>query len=269
MSRAGRVLSRTHLRESRSRPHACARTAVAAVLLVVSGLLLSALGATAATYVVAGDHGLASTINMHRTDLPAGPQWTSSPSTPNPPGWKATSRTVIACVQHAAGRATVVSPDPFGLGTAPSGDVTADVSSPTFAIKGQSQLPSASSEVVMTTTSVQATADLRAIDTPSAIPCLKAAFQAIFVAEHVPAGTKLTVRSLTPPHLGASRLRGGLRISVSGPSFGEIIEEVFFYTAGRGELALSFTAQSKLFPSGWALSISKKVVARAETLLGG
>jgi hypothetical protein len=176
---------------------------------------------------------------------------------------------VIACIQHAAGRALVVSPDPFGLGTAPAGDVTADVSSPTFAVKGPSQLPSASSEVVMTTTAVQATADLRAIDTPSALPCLKAAFQAIVTSEHVPAGTKLTVRPLTPPYIGPSRLRSGLRISLSGPSFGDLIEEAFFYTVGRAELALSFTALSKSFPSGWALSINKNVVARAVALLGG
>jgi hypothetical protein len=60
-----------------------------------------------------------------------------------------------------------------------------------------------------------------------------------------------------------------LRISLSGPSFGDLIEEAFFYTVGRAELALSFTALSKSFPSGWALSISKNVVARAVALLGG
>ncbi len=269
MSRSRSVLSMPDAQGNRSRHHACARTSIAAVLLVAAGALTSTIGATPATASVAGDRVLASRINMHRTDLPAGPQWTSSPSTPNPPGWVTTSHKVIACIQHAAGRALVVSPDPFGLGTAPAGDVTADVSSPTFAVKGPSQLPSASSEVVMTTTAVQATADLRAIDTPSALPCLKAAFQAIVTSEHVPAGTKLTVRPLTPPYIGPSRLRSGLRISLSGPSFGDLIEEAFFYTVGRAELALSFTALSKSFPSGWALSISKNVVARAVALLGG
>ena len=253
---------------NRSRHHACARTSVAAALLVVTGALTSTILAAAATASVAGDRALASRINMHRSDLPAGPQWTSSPSTPNPPGWATTSRKVIACLQHAAGHALVVSPDPFGLGTAPGGDVTADVSSPTFAVKGKSQLPSASSEVVMTTTALQATADLRALDARSALTCLKAAFQAIFTSEHVPAGTKLTITLLTPPHIGPSRLRGGLRILASGPSFGDLIDEAFFYTVGRAELALSFTALSKSFRSGWALSISKDVVARAETLLG-
>ncbi|MGA3215656.1 MAG: hypothetical protein ABSD97_08205 [Acidimicrobiales bacterium] len=229
---------------------------------------MSTIGAGVATASVVGDRALAGQINMHRSDLPVGANWTSSPSTPNPPGWVATSRKVIACIQRAAGPALLVSPDPFGLGTAPNGDVTADVSSPTFAVKGPSQLPSASSEVVMTTSVVQATADLRAVDTSSALPCLKAAFQAILTSEHVPAGTKLSVRPLPAPDIGPSRLRGGLRISVSGPSFGDLIEEAFFYTVGRAELALSFTALSKSFASGWALSISRKVVARAETLLG-
>ena len=268
MSRSRSVPSRPNAPGTRPRHHACARTSVAAVLLVVTGVLASTIGATGATASVAGDHALASRINVHRTDLPAGPQWTSLPSSPNPPGWVATSRKVIACIQHAVGHALVVSPDPFGLGGRPAGDVTVDVSSPTFAVKGPSQLPSASSEVVMTTTTVQATADLRALDTPSALPCLRSAFQAIFISEHVPAGTKLTIRALTPPHIGPSRFRGGLRISLSGPSFGDLIEEAFFYTAGRAELALSFTALSKSFPAGWALSISKNVVARAETLLG-
>ena len=268
MPRSCSVPSKPHPPRNPSRHHACARTSVAAAVLVVTGALTSTIGAAAATASVAGDRALASRINMHRTDLPAGPQWTSSPSTPNPAGWVTTSRKVIACIQHAAGHALAVSPDPFGLGAAPAGDVTADVSSPTFAVKGPSQLPSASSEVVMTTTAVQATADLRAVDTPSALPCVKAAFQAIFISEHVPAGTKLTIRALTPPNIGPSRLRGGLRISLSGPSFGDLIDEAFFYTVGRAELALSFTALSKLFASGWALSISKNVVARAETLLG-
>ncbi|HMK96778.1 MAG TPA: hypothetical protein VK425_04465, partial [Acidimicrobiales bacterium] len=65
-----------------------------------------------------------------------------------------------------------------------------------------------------------------------------------------------------------SRPQGGFRISLSGPSFGEINDEAFFYVVGRAELALSFTALSKSFPSDWALSISEKVVGRAETLLG-
>jgi len=268
MPRSRSVPSRPHPPRNRSRHHACARTSVAAALLVLTGALTSSIGAAAATASVAGDRALASRINMHRADLPAGPQWTSSPSTPNPPGWVTTSRKVIACIQHAAGHALVVSPDPFGLGDGPAGDVTADVSSPTFAVQGPSQLPSASSEVVMTTTAVQATADLRALDTPSALVCLKAAFQAIAISEHVPAGTKITVRPLTPPYIAPSRLRGGLRISFSGPSLGDIIDEAFFYTVGRTELALSFTALSKPFASGWALSISKNVVARAETLLG-
>ena len=267
MSRSHSVPSGPNTARNRSRHHAWARTSVAAALLVVTGALSVTIGAAAATASVAGDHGLASRINMNRTDLPAGTQWTSSPSTPNPSGWVTISRKVLACIQHAAGHALVVSPDPFGLGAGPAGDVTADVSSPTFAVKGPSQLPSASSEVVMTTAAAQATSDLRAVDTASALPCLKAAFQAIFIAEHVPAGTKLTLRLLTPPHIGQSRLRGGLRIAVSGPSFGDLIEEVFFYTVGRAELALSFTALSKSFPSGWALSISKSVVARAGSLL--
>jgi len=267
MPRSRSVPSRPRPPRNRSRHHACARTSVAAALLVLTGALTGTIGAAAATASVAGDRALASRINMHRTDLPAGPQWTSSPSTPNPPGWATTSRKVIACIQHAAGHALVVSPDPFGLG-APAGDVTADVSSPTFAVKGKSQLPSASSEVVMTTAALQATADLRALDTPSALTCLKAAFQAIFTFEHVPADTKLTIRPLTPPHIGPSRLRGGFRISLSGPSFGDLIDEAFFYTVGRAELALSFTALSRSFPSSWAVSISKDVVARAETLLG-
>lgn len=204
---------------------------------------------------------------MRRTDLPAGPQWTNSPSTPNPPGWVATSRKAISCIQHAAGH-VLVSPDPFGLGAGPVGDVTTDVSSPTFAVEGPSQLPSASSEVVMTTSAVQATADLHALDAPSAIPCVKAVFQAIFTSEHVPEGTKLSIQPLTPPPLTPSRPRGGFRISLSGPSFGDINDEAFFYTVGRVELALSFTALGKSFPSDWALSVTNKVVARAETLLG-
>ena len=204
---------------------------------------------------------------MRRTDLPAGPQWTSSPSTPNPPGWVATSRKAIACIQRAAGHALAVSPDPFGLGR-PGGDVTADVSSPTFAVKRPSQLPSASSEVVMTTTAMQATADLRALATQSAVPCVKAVFQAIFTSEHVPAGTKLTVQLLTPPPLVPSRPRGGFRISLSGPSFGDINDDAFFYTVGRAELGLSLTALGKSFRSDWAMSISQKVVARAGTVLG-
>ena len=240
-----------------------------AALLVVGGALTSVTAAGAANVSVAGDRALASRINMHRADLPAGAQWTSSPSSPNPPGWASTSRKVIACIQSAAGHALEVSPDPFGLGGKAAGDVTADVSSPTFAVKGPNQLPSASSEVVMTTTAVQATADLRAIDTPAALPCLKAAFQAIITAEHLPAGTKLTVQRLTPPNIGPSRVRGGLRISISGPSLGDLIEDAFFYTVGRAELALSFTNLSKSFPSGWALPISKAIVARAASLLGG
>ncbi|MGA3220087.1 MAG: hypothetical protein ABSE77_13590 [Acidimicrobiales bacterium] len=237
-------------------------------LVVVTGALMSTVGPAAATASTAGDRAMASQINMRRTDLPAGPQWTSSPSTPNPPGWVATSRKAIACIQHAAGHALAVSPDPFGLGAGPVGDVTADVSSPTFAVKGPSQLPSASSEVVMTTTAMQATADLRALDTASAVPCVRATFQAIFTSEHVPAGTKLTIQPLTPPPLVPSRPRGGFRISLSGPSFGDINNEAFFYTVGRAELALSFTAPGTSFRSDWALSISHKVVARAETLLG-
>lgn len=268
MSRSRSLPSMPYLAGDRSRHRAWARTSVTATLLIVAGALSSTIVAATASASVASDHALASRINMHRTDLPAGAQWTSSPSTPNPPGWVATSHKVIACIQHVAGQALVVSPDPFGLGTAPSGDVTADVTSPTFFVKGPSQLPSADSEVVMTATALQATADLRAVDRSSALPCLKAAFQAIAVAEQVPAGTKLTLKLLTPPPIGPSRLRGGLRISFSGPSFGDIIDEAFFYTVGRAELALSFTAARKSFPSGWALSISKSVVARTETVLG-
>ena len=160
MSRSHSVPSGPNTARNRSRHHACARTSVAAALLVVTGALSVTIGAAAATASVAGDHGLASRINMNRTDLPAGTQWTSSPSTPNPSGWVTISRKVLACIQHAAGHALVVSPDPFGLGAGPAGDVTADVSSPTFAVKGPSQLPSASSEVVMTTAAAQATSDL-------------------------------------------------------------------------------------------------------------
>jgi hypothetical protein len=97
---------------------------------------------------------------------------------------------------------------------------------------------------------------------------VRATFQAIFTSEHVPAGTKLTIQPLTPPPLVPSRPRGGFRISLSGPSFGDINNEAFFYTVGRAELALSFTAPGTSFRSDWALSISHKVVARAETLLG-
>lgn len=159
-------------------------------------------------------------------------------------------------------------PDPFGLGAGPGGDVTADVPSPTFAVNGPSQLPSTSSEVVMTTTAVQPTADLRALGTPSAVPCVKEAFEAILASEHVPAGTKITVEPLTPPALTPSLPRGGFRISLSGPSVGDINDEGSFYSVGRAELALSFTAPDTSFRSDWALSISRKFVARAETLLG-
>jgi hypothetical protein len=93
-------------------------------------------------------------------------------------------------------------------------------------------------------------------------------FQAIFTSEHVPAGTKVTIQPLTPPSLVPSRPRGGFRFSLSSPSFGKINDEVFFYTVGRAELALSFTSSGTSFRSDWALSISQKVVARAETLLG-
>ena len=203
MSRSRSLPSMPYLAGDRSRHRAWARTSVTATLLIVAGALSSTIVAATASASVASDHALASRINMHRTDLPAGAQWTSSPSTPNPPGWVATSHKVIACIQHVAGQALVVSPDPFGLGTAPSGDVTADVTSPTFFVKGPSQLPSADSEVVMTATAVQATADLRAVDRSSALPCLKAAFQAIAVAEQVPAGTKLTLKLLTPPPIRA------------------------------------------------------------------
>lgn len=202
MSRSRSLPSMPYLAGDRSRHHAWARTSVTATLLIVAGALSSTIVAATASASVASDHALASRINMHRTDLPAGAEWTSSPSTPNPPGWVATSHKVIACIQHVAGQALVVSPDPFGLGTAPSGDVTADVTSPTFFVKGPSQLPSADSEVVMTATAVQATADFRAVDRSSALPCLKAAFQAIAVAEQVPAGTKLTLKLLTPPPMG-------------------------------------------------------------------
>jgi hypothetical protein len=271
MSRSSRVPSsaRPPRRPSQTHDrHASGPTSLLACLLVVTGTLTSITGATAATASTVGDRSLASQINMLRTDLPVGPLWTSSPSTPNPPGWVATSRTAIACIRHAAGQGLEVSADPFGLGAGPVGDVTADLSSPTFAVKGPSQLPSASSEVVMTTTAQQAAADLRALDTPSAVPCVKAVFQAIFTSEHMPDGTKLTIHLLTPPPLIPSRPRGGFRFSLSVPSFGDINDEAFFYTVGRAELALSFTALGKSFRPDWALSISQKVVARAETVLG-
>jgi hypothetical protein len=146
--------------------------------------------------------------------------------------------------------------------------VTADVSSPTFAVAGPTQLPSASSEVAMTTTTAQATADLRALGTASALACVKTVVQALLTAQHLPAGTKVDIESVTPPRLADTGPGSGFRFSFSIPSFGALYDETFLYTAGRAELALSFTSVGKPFRPDWALSISKTIVARAETLLG-
>ena len=159
-----------------------------------------------------------------------------------------------------------MSPDPFGLGTGPAGDVTADVSSPSFAIAGPLQLPSASSEVVMTTNALQATSDLRALAAPSALPCVQTAVRALFSLGQVQL-TGFSVKSLSPPDLTPAQPRAGFSILISGPSFGKIRDDAYFYTVGRAELVLSFTGLNGHFPANWALSISKKIVARAEALV--
>lgn len=269
VSRSHRASCSVDCPSSPSRPrrvHGPRRISVVTGLLVAASALTAASGTAAAASTTAHDRSLASQINMRRSDLPAGAQWVSSPSTPNTPAEIATARRGVACIQRAVGHG--VSADPFGLGGGPAGDVTADVSSPTFALKGPSQLPSTSSEVVMTTTSSQAGADLHALTTPSALVCAKAVFEALLAAGHLPAGTKLSVQLLTPPAMPSAGPGGGFRVSISGPSFGDIIDEACFYAVGRAELALDFTAVDKTFRSDWARSISGKVVARAVTILG-
>jgi hypothetical protein len=131
-------------------------------LLVLTGALTGTIGPAAATGSTASDRALASQI---KCGAPTSHLAVSGRAREHaqPPGWVATSRKAIACIQHVTRRrpGVAMGPDPFRLGARPVGDVTADVSSPMFAVGGPSQLLSASSEVVMTTTAMQATADLR------------------------------------------------------------------------------------------------------------
>ena len=210
MSRSRSLPSMPYLAGDRSRHHAWARTSVTATLLIVAGALSSTIVAATASASVASDHALASRINMHRTDLrlrrtvdelaehaqPArmgryvsqGDRLHPTRCWPSAGGEPRPLRARHRAFRGRDGRRDVT--DVLRQGPEPAAECRLGGCDDRNRGAGHRRLP-------------------RAVDRSSALPCLKAAFQAIAVAEQVPAGTKLTLKLLTPPPIGPSRLRGG------------------------------------------------------------
>ena len=171
--------------------------------------------------------------------------------------------------EKGGGRGAKVSPDPFGTVGKPSGDVTADVSSKVFAIKGSvTGLPSASSEVVFVSTTKQALADLVAFGTSHAQSCVTT-LMATVTGLSAGGKVKATVSTLALPHLGNGSGGVHLRFVMTGSNIpAKLYEDLYYYVEGRAEVTLTFVDLTAPFSSSWAGSIVKSVMARAKSIAG-
>lgn len=249
------------------RPTVGIRWARAAGLLALVAAT-SAVGGIAASASPASDRAIARQIDLRSADLPAGTQWTSTSAAVDTPSQTAEARKGVACIQRAVGPKLSVSPDPFGITGSPGGDVTADVQSPIFSPKGVADgLPSASSDVVMTTTSAQAAADLRALGTPGGLSCVQTVVRALLTAAGL-STAKVTVAALKAPRLPSVPAGIGYSFTLAAPSVGSLTGDTFLYVAGRAELSLEYESTKKPFDPAWILAISEKVAARASALVG-
>lgn len=254
----------------RTRPSIRRCTLAASLLALVVSTVGALMGdAGAATHPRASsssDAAKASQINIRSSDLPTSQHWSSSP-TPLPQ--VALGKIAVSCMKAGGGAGAKVSPDPFGTVGKPSGDVTADVSSKVFGIKGSvTGLPSASSEVVFVATATQALSDLAAFGTSRVQSCEATLVRA--VTELSSGGKPKTGTSvMSLPHLGNGSGGVHLRFVTTGGNIpAKLYQDVYYYVQGRAEVALTFVNLATPFSSAWASSIAKDVMARAKSIVG-
>ena len=208
----------------------------------------------------------ASEINLHSSDLPTSAHWSSTPA---PPSQVALGKTAVSCMKAGGGAGAKVSPDPFGTVGKASSDVTADVSSNVFGIKGSATgLPSASSEVVFVTTAGQALNDLAAFGTSHVQSCEATLVTAV---TQLSSGgkPKTTTSVMSLPHFGNGSGGVHLRFVTTGGNIpGKLYQDAYYYVQGRAEVALTFVNLATPFSSTWAGSIAKNIMARAKSIAG-
>ena len=246
------------------------RSVLAPLLLLVASLITSWSGSAGAATRPLGsnssDASKARQMNLRQTDLPTSQKWASSPT---PASQVALGKTAVSCMKASGGAGAKISPDPFGTVGKSIGNATADVSSNVFGIKGSfTGLPSASSEVVFVKTTKEALADLAAFGTAWVQACL-ATLVAKVTQLSSGGSPKSKVSALSLPHLGGGS--GGVHlqfVTTGGEIPGKLYQDVFYYVEGRAEVALTYVNLAASFPSGWASSIAKNVMARAKSIAG-
>src|SRR5580692_9540664 len=107
-------------------------------VMLALGLCISSLVSVGSVAARAPDAALAKALNMTRADLPHSRTWASSPQTPNTAAETALGVKAVECVRASSATGAKVSTDPFGTTGIVGGSVTADVQSPSFAVKESS-----------------------------------------------------------------------------------------------------------------------------------
>ena len=207
----------------------------------------------------------ATAVNLKVTDLSPSMKWAAAAPGKSSKAQVALAEKTVACLKKVGS----VSPDPFGTRGVSGGVVEADVSSPTYYDKAASltQLPSASSEVVVLTTASGARTDQATIARSGSLACLTA--QLVGNSSLEGAGkVKGTASFASAPHYGQGN--GGFRIQfIESGGFlpSKLYDNEYFYVQGNFEISMSFINLGAPFSSSWAASALKKVMARASSIV--
>jgi hypothetical protein len=215
------------------------------------------------------DGTLAREIDVAPSDLPTTITWTSSSQTPNTAAQTKQAEQAVICIQKSGAVAQSISPDPFGTSEKTGGPVVADVESQLFAKQDSTiGLPTVSSDVTFMKTAAQASTDLAAFATNAGLACISTLIGSLTAAA-VGHQIGMTNSFIQIPRHGTGVGGVGVRFAITGAGLnGTLYDDAFFYAEGTAEVSLSFVDLDSHVPTTWESSITAKVMARAQRLVG-
>ncbi len=211
--------------------------------------------------------GKARAIDLMPSDLPSSVKWASTPQSASNKAEIAAGKTAASCLQK-AGAAT---DDAFGATGLTGGPVLADVKSPQISDKADTftQLPAANSEVVITSTAKQATADLAAVAKKAALSCLGTQYRVDAVQSGSGKSTSVAASFMSAPRHGDGNGGVHIRLTATGGLLPQkLYNDEYFYATGTAEVSFSFINLGSAFPSSWADQAITKVMQRAASEAG-